>query len=192
MLVDHRLRPMRGLQTDRTAQTIIAGHAFMQNLRRGHHKLVIVLLDQLTSVYDGTAGSRVAAGQQFRSIERSEFATLDSGDLQMVKTGAAPSRARGHGRGARSPGCRFLALGLAWAVAVGGLGAFVRPTPASAEGTPAYKNTSLPFSVRAADLVSRMTLEEKYDQLIAMQPHATWRPKPKAIDRLGVKSYGYW
>jgi beta-glucosidase len=37
-----------------------------------------------------------------------------------------------------------------------------------------------------------MTLEEKYDQLIAMKPHATWRAKPKAIDRLGVKSYGYW
>lgn len=35
----HRLRPMRGLQTDRTARTIIAGHAFMQNLRRGHYEL---------------------------------------------------------------------------------------------------------------------------------------------------------
>ncbi|GAA4263786.1 DDE-type integrase/transposase/recombinase [Dactylosporangium darangshiense] len=32
----HRLRPMRGLRTNRTVQTIIAGHAFMQNLRRGH------------------------------------------------------------------------------------------------------------------------------------------------------------
>ncbi|MEV6492966.1 DDE-type integrase/transposase/recombinase [Actinoplanes sp. NPDC051633] len=31
-----RLRPMRGLQTDRTAQAVIAGHAFLQNLRRGH------------------------------------------------------------------------------------------------------------------------------------------------------------
>jgi transposase-like protein len=31
----HRLRPMRGLRTDKTAQVIIAGHAFMQNLRRG-------------------------------------------------------------------------------------------------------------------------------------------------------------
>jgi transposase-like protein len=37
----HRLRPMRGLQTDRTAQVIIAGHAFMQNLRRGHYELGI-------------------------------------------------------------------------------------------------------------------------------------------------------
>jgi transposase-like protein len=35
----HRLRPMRGLQTDRTAQVIITGHAFMQNLRRGHYEL---------------------------------------------------------------------------------------------------------------------------------------------------------
>ena len=35
----HRLRPMRGLQTDRTAQVIIAGHAFMQNLRRGHYEI---------------------------------------------------------------------------------------------------------------------------------------------------------
>jgi len=35
----HRLRPRRGLQTDRTAQVIIAGHAFMQNLRRGHYEL---------------------------------------------------------------------------------------------------------------------------------------------------------
>jgi hypothetical protein len=35
----HRLRPMRGLCTDRTAQVVIAGHAFMQNLRRGHYEL---------------------------------------------------------------------------------------------------------------------------------------------------------
>jgi transposase-like protein len=34
-----RLRPMRGLQTDRTAQVVIAGHAFLQNLRRGHYEL---------------------------------------------------------------------------------------------------------------------------------------------------------
>jgi IS6 family transposase len=34
----HRLGPMRGLRTDRTAQTIIAGRAFMQNVRRGHYE----------------------------------------------------------------------------------------------------------------------------------------------------------
>jgi hypothetical protein len=30
---------MRGLQTDRTAQVVIVGHAFVQNLRRGHYEL---------------------------------------------------------------------------------------------------------------------------------------------------------
>jgi transposase-like protein len=34
-----RLRPMRGLKTDRTARVVIAGHAFIQNLRRGHYEL---------------------------------------------------------------------------------------------------------------------------------------------------------
>jgi transposase, IS6 family len=33
-----RLRPMRGLKTDRTATVIIEGHAFIQNLRRGHYE----------------------------------------------------------------------------------------------------------------------------------------------------------
>jgi hypothetical protein len=30
---------MRGLRTDRTARVIVAGIAFMQNLRRGHYEL---------------------------------------------------------------------------------------------------------------------------------------------------------
>ena len=34
-----RLRPMRGLRTDRTATVVIGGHAFIQNLRRGHYEL---------------------------------------------------------------------------------------------------------------------------------------------------------
>ena len=34
-----RLRPMRGLKTNRTATAIIKGHAFIQNLRRGHYEL---------------------------------------------------------------------------------------------------------------------------------------------------------
>ena len=34
-----RLRPMRGLKRDHTASVIIAGHAFIQNLRRGHYEL---------------------------------------------------------------------------------------------------------------------------------------------------------
>jgi transposase-like protein len=42
-----RLRPMRGLQTDRTAQIMIAGHAFIQNLRRGHYDLGVDALPVL-------------------------------------------------------------------------------------------------------------------------------------------------
>jgi len=47
----HRLRPMRGLRTDRTAQVVIAGLAFMQNLRRGHYEIAT----------DTPRGLRVAA-----------------------------------------------------------------------------------------------------------------------------------
>ena len=36
-----RLRPMRGLKQDRSARVVIAGHAFMQNLRRGHYELAV-------------------------------------------------------------------------------------------------------------------------------------------------------
>ena len=46
-----RLRPMRGLQTGRTAQVVITGHAFLQNLRGGHYELGI----------DALPGLRVAA-----------------------------------------------------------------------------------------------------------------------------------
>jgi transposase-like protein len=42
-----RLRPMRGLQTGQTAQVVIAGHAFVQNLRRGHYELGVDALPAL-------------------------------------------------------------------------------------------------------------------------------------------------
>jgi hypothetical protein len=38
---------MRGLRTDRTARVIIAGHAFVQNLRRGHNELAVDVLPAL-------------------------------------------------------------------------------------------------------------------------------------------------
>lgn len=46
-----------------------------------------------------------------------------------------------------------------------------------------YKDTSLSFDVRAKDLVSRMTPEEKTPQLINDAP---------AIPRLGVREYNWW
>lgn len=36
-----RLRPMRGLKRVRSLHTVAAGHAFVQNLRRGHYELAI-------------------------------------------------------------------------------------------------------------------------------------------------------
>jgi transposase-like protein len=36
-----RLGPMRGLKQDRSARVVIAGHALMQNLRRGHYELAV-------------------------------------------------------------------------------------------------------------------------------------------------------
>jgi transposase, IS6 family len=36
-----RLRPMRGLRQDRSAWVMIAGHAFIQNVRRGHYELAV-------------------------------------------------------------------------------------------------------------------------------------------------------
>jgi beta-glucosidase-like glycosyl hydrolase len=58
----------------------------------------------------------------------------------------------------------------------------IAPVPAVAQ--PVYKKTSFSFAERAADLVSRMTLDEKAAQL-----SSTNAP---AIDRLGVQSYSYW
>ena len=34
-----RLRPMRGLKRHRLTRTLAAGHAFVQNLRRGHYEI---------------------------------------------------------------------------------------------------------------------------------------------------------
>src|SRR5439155_18670138 len=34
-----RLRPMRGLRSHRSARILAAGHAFVQNLRRGHYDI---------------------------------------------------------------------------------------------------------------------------------------------------------
>ncbi|HEY0161651.1 MAG TPA: glycoside hydrolase family 3 N-terminal domain-containing protein, partial [Edaphobacter sp.] len=46
-----------------------------------------------------------------------------------------------------------------------------------------YQDPSLPMEQRAADLVGRMTLDEKAEQLINTAP---------AIPRLGVPAYDYW
>jgi IS6 family transposase len=41
-----RLRPMRGLKRHRSARIIATGHAFVQNLRRGHYEIATDVRDQ--------------------------------------------------------------------------------------------------------------------------------------------------
>ena len=48
---------------------------------------------------------------------------------------------------------------------------------------PAYKNENLSFEERAKDLVSQMTLEEKFTQMVYNSP---------AIERLNIPSYNWW
>jgi transposase-like protein len=52
-----RLRPMRGLKTDQSARIIIAGHAFIQNIRRGHYELGVdePMTLRVMSAFDGLA-----------------------------------------------------------------------------------------------------------------------------------------
>jgi len=49
--------------------------------------------------------------------------------------------------------------------------------------SPAYKDVNLPIAERVADLVSRMTLEEKVSQMVFDAP---------AIERLDVPKYNWW
>jgi beta-glucosidase len=55
-------------------------------------------------------------------------------------------------------------------------------TPLCAQA-PDYQNPDLPFARRVADLVSRMTLEEKVSQMQDVAP---------AIERLGIPAYNWW
>ena len=63
-----------------------------------------------------------------------------------------------------------------------GLARLGRRARKSAE-KPAYLNPNLPAEQRAADLVKRMTLEEKASQLVN---------QARAIPRLGVPGYDWW
>ena len=71
---------------------------------------------------------------------------------------------------------------LAFALACGSMAtAFAQEK--SAQPFPTYKDPSLPIEKRVADLVSRMTLEEKVRQMQHTAPE---------IPRLGVPSYDWW
>jgi beta-glucosidase len=56
-----------------------------------------------------------------------------------------------------------------------------RPEPA--EETPPYLDPELPLETRVADLISRMTLEEKVSQMLY---------NAAAVERLGIPEYNWW
>jgi len=58
-----------------------------------------------------------------------------------------------------------------------------KATDRAEASVPAYRDVSLPIAERVADLVSRMTLEEKISQMLHDAP---------AIERLGVPRYSWW
>jgi beta-glucosidase len=68
-------------------------------------------------------------------------------------------------------------------VAVGGAGWAQGARAADAGGQPAYRDLSLTFEQRAADLVSRMTLEEKGEQM---------QEAIYANNRLGIPAVNWW
>ena len=68
-------------------------------------------------------------------------------------------------------------------ITAGMLGCAVLGIAAAQDAQPAYLNPSLPAQQRAADLVHRMTLEEKASQLVN---------QARAIPRLKVPAYDWW
>jgi beta-glucosidase len=68
-------------------------------------------------------------------------------------------------------------------VALAGLQAGLVPPAAAQRSSPRYLDTSLSPEARAADLVGRMTVEEKASQMVNQS---------RAISRLGVPAYDWW
>jgi beta-glucosidase-like glycosyl hydrolase/uncharacterized protein YjdB len=91
----------------------------------------------------------------------------------------------------------LVATAVAASFAVAGLQAAGIPAGsgvAEAADTLPYLDQSLPFDVRAADLVSRMTFPEKVAQHRSASQRAnnTALATYQAVPRLGVKAYRYW
>ncbi|MDR0432248.1 MAG: glycoside hydrolase family 3 C-terminal domain-containing protein [Bifidobacteriaceae bacterium] len=86
----------------------------------------------------------------------------------------------------------FIAVALATGLAATGITSLSAAPVMAADPVLPYLDQSLPFSVRAADLVSRMTLEEKAQQFNSTTPSMFMGPPAPAIPRLGVRQYTYW
>ena len=130
--------------------------------RRNCHDLSLTWRNE--EVYRSPRGGR----DRLERGEGEEHGAEIWGSIAAVR--AAGSRVRSRRRRAQ-----VLLAGGALVVGLGCVGlAGSTPRAAAVDKPPAYLDTSLPFNVRAADLVSRMTMEEKLDQFRAMQPHSTF------------------
>src|SRR5215471_686332 len=78
---------------------------------------------------------------------------------------------------------RFCMLLLVLFVAVMSRAPQLRGQTSTPAGEPPYRNPALPLDQRVADLISRMTLEEKASQLVN---------QARAIPRLNVPAYDWW
>ncbi len=83
-----RLRPMRGLKTNRTVSVVIRGHAFVQNLRRGHYELGTYAspVGRLAAAFDELALASDGSDRLFRipHARQSANATVPDGPLYEV------------------------------------------------------------------------------------------------------------
>lgn len=88
------------------------------------------------------------------------------------------------GKGPRFAGLRWLALAVAALIAPGGgLAAGQEVQTTEKNDIPPYKDPTLPFEKRVADLVARMTLEEKANQIFV---------QVAANSRLGIPACAWW
>ncbi|MDR0433235.1 MAG: hypothetical protein LBH48_08050, partial [Bifidobacteriaceae bacterium] len=81
-------------------------------------------------------------------------------------------------------------------LAVAGAPALMAAPAVGDDPTMPFQDQTLPFSVRAADLVSRLTMEEKAQQFFTgifnAQAGSQSNAQAPAIPRLGIPSYNYW
>ncbi len=114
-----RLRPMRGLKTDRTASIVIRGHAFIQNLRRGHYELgteashqhfrIAEAFDELVDLICQSASPLPVSSRSVSARRNTAASPACKGDpsgIATVDIGRRPTREHHTHR----PGCFALAL----------------------------------------------------------------------------------
>ena len=97
-----RLRPIRSLKQDRSARVIIAGHALVQNVRRGHYGLAVeepvgrrvaVAFDELAWRSDpGPRSSLQPAPRRCNATERPVYGSWGATVMVTLVVWALPAR----------------------------------------------------------------------------------------------------